>query len=122
MKTCLVVDDSRVVRKIALRITAELGFKGAEAEDGQRAFDYFQQHRPDVILLDWNMPVMDGVAFLEKIRAAGGSQPKVILCTTVNDMDSIRRAIAAGADEYIIKPFDHEIMRSKFGRLGLLPP
>jgi two-component system chemotaxis response regulator CheY len=121
MKSCLIVDDSRVVRKVARRIAEDLGFSCEEAEDGQQAYEACQGAMPDAILLDWNMPVMSGIEFLEKLRQMnGGTEPKVIFCTTENDMNHIQRAIQAGADEYIMKPFDSEIIESKFTQIGLL--
>lgn len=121
MKTCLVVDDSRVVRKVARRIIEDLGFNCIEAEDGQKAFDACSQKMPDAILLDWNMPVMSGIEFLDKLRKmGGGAHPKVVFCTTENDMDHIQRAINAGANEYIMKPFDSDIVESKFAQIGLI--
>ncbi|MEZ5815041.1 MAG: response regulator [Alphaproteobacteria bacterium] len=121
MKSCLIVDDSRVVRKVARRIAEDLGFSCEEAEDGQKAYEACQGSMPDAILLDWNMPVMSGIEFLEKLRQMdGGTKPKVIFCTTENDMNHIQRAIQAGADEYIMKPFDSEIIESKFTQIGLL--
>ena len=121
MKSCLVVDDSRVVRKVARRIAEDLGFSCAEAEDGQKAYEACQSGMPDAILLDWNMPVMSGIEFLEKLRKMpNGQQPKVVFCTTENDMNHIQRAIQAGANEYIMKPFDSEIIQSKFIQIGLL--
>ncbi len=120
MKKCLVVDDSRVVRKVARRILEELKFECDEAEDGQKAYEYCQNQMPDIILLDWNMPVMSGIEFLEKLRLMeDGTQPKVVFCTTENDMDHIQRAIASGADEYIMKPFDAEIIKGKFTQIGI---
>jgi two-component system, chemotaxis family, chemotaxis protein CheY len=121
MKSCLVVDDSRVVRKVARRIAEDLGFECTEAEDGQKAYEACQGAMPDAILLDWNMPVMSGIEFLEKLRQmSGGQHPKVVFCTTENDMNHIRRAIQAGANEYIMKPFDSEIIQAKFIQIGLL--
>ncbi len=121
MKTCLVVDDSRVVRKVARRIIEEIGFQCEEAEDGVQAYDFCQNKMPEAILLDWNMPNMDGLQFLEKLRAMpNGSTPKVIFCTTENDMSYIQRAMNAGANEYIMKPFDGEIVQTKFIQVGLL--
>ncbi len=121
MKFCLVVDDSRVVRKVARRIVEGLGFSCDEAEDGQKAYDACQGTMPDVILLDWNMPVMSGIEFLEKLREMdNGSGPKVIFCTTENDLGHIQRAMNSGADEYIMKPFDSEIIESKFVQVGLM--
>lgn len=120
MKSCLVVDDSRVVRKVARRIAEELGFQCDEAEDGQKAYESCQKSLPDVVLLDWNMPVMNGIEFLEKLRQMDdGTKPKVVFCTTENDFSHIQRAMQAGADEYIMKPFDSEIIESKFRQVGL---
>ena len=83
MSVCLVVDDSRVVRKVARRILEELGFVCEEAEDGQLAYEFCAKKMPDAILLDWNMPVMSGIEFLEKLRAMpSGQSPKVVFCTT----------------------------------------
>ncbi len=121
MKSCLIVDDSQVVRKVAGRIVAGLGFKAIEAEDGQIAVDICAAQMPDVIILDWNMPVMSGIEFLEKLRQMdGGGHPKVIFCTTENDISYIQRAINAGANEYIMKPFDSEIIETKFMQIGLI--
>ena len=121
MKCCLVVDDSVVVRKVARRILEDLDFRIEEAEDGRDAFESCSRAMPDVILLDWNMPVMTGIEFLRKLRAAeGGDRPVVVFCTTENDIAHIREAISAGANEYIMKPFDSEIIQSKFAQAGLL--
>lgn len=121
MKSCLIVDDSRVVRKVARRIAEGLGFACEEAEDGQKAYDSCQSAMPDAILLDWNMPIMSGIEFLEKLRQMeNGDGPKVVFCTTENDMNHIQRAIQAGANEYIMKPFDSEIIEAKFIQIGLL--
>ena len=121
MKSCLVVDDSRVVRKVARRIVEDLGFKCGEAEDGQDAYEKCQENMPDSILLDWNMPVMSGIEFLEKLRMLeNGSAPKVVFCTTENDIKHIQRALEAGANEYIMKPFDSDIIETKFKQIGLL--
>jgi len=121
MKSCLVVDDSRVVRKVARRIAEDLGFECVEAEDGQKACEACEDLMPDAILLDWNMPIMTGIEFLEKLRQMdNGSHPKVIFCTTENNMSHIQRAMQAGANEYIMKPFDSEIIESKFVQIGLL--
>lgn len=121
MKSCLLVDDSRVVRKVARRIAEELGFECEEAEDGQKAYEACEASMPDAILLDWNMPVMSGIEFLEKLRVMdNGGHPKVVFCTTENNMDHIKRAMDAGANEYVMKPFDREIIESKFSQIGLI--
>ena len=121
MKHILVVDDSTVIRKVATRILEGMRFQTAEAEDGRKALSACSFLMPDAILLDWNMPVMDGFEFLRELRKMpGGSRPKVVFCTTENDVAHIARAMHAGADEYIMKPFDKEIVQSKFEEIGLM--
>jgi two-component system chemotaxis response regulator CheY len=119
MKTCLVVDDSSVVRKIARSILEDMDFQITEAEDGEQALESCRATMPDAVLLDWNMPVMDGYEFLGNLRRMpGGDAPKVVFCTTENDMDHISRALHAGANEYIMKPFDKDIVAAKFQEIG----
>lgn len=121
MKSCLVVDDSKVVRMVARRILQELAFEIEEAEDGQQALDACQRKLPDAILLDWNMPVMNGIEFLRALRKLpGGDAPVVVFCTTENDLSHIQEAISSGANEYIMKPFDSDIISTKFQQVGLL--
>lgn len=121
MKTCLVVDDSGVVRAAARRMLERLSFNVIEAENGMSALARCEEEAPDGIILDWNMPVLDGLEFLQRLRArADGAAPKVIFCTTMNDMDHIAQALALGANEYIMKPFDEEILREKLEEVGLI--
>jgi two-component system chemotaxis response regulator CheY len=121
MKTCLVVDDSSVVRKIARRILEDMDFQITEAEDGEQALEACRSTMPTAVLLDWNMPVMDGYEFLGHLRRLpGGDVPKVVFCTTENGMDHISRALNAGANEYIMKPFDKDIVAAKFQEVGLV--
>lgn len=121
MKHCLVVDDSRVVRTVARRIVEDMGFSVGEAGDGANALEICREQLPDAILLDWNMPVMNGLDFLLALRRIdGGDRPIVIFCTNENDPEHIGQAIRAGANEYIMKPFDADIVRSKFGEAGLV--
>jgi len=121
MKTCLVVDDSSVIRKVARRILEGLDFQISEAENGEEAIEACLQQIPDAILLDWNMPKMDGYEFLRALRRLpGGDKPKVVFCTTENDVAHIARALHAGANEYIMKPFDKDIVEAKFQEVGLL--
>ena len=120
-RNCLVVDDSRVVRKVARRILESNGCAVIEAADGQQAMDACRAGMPDFILLDWNMPVMDGITFLRTLRGEFGPEsPPVVFCTTENDMDHIEMAISSGAQEYIMKPFDEDILIGKLGQAGLL--
>jgi two-component system chemotaxis response regulator CheY len=121
MPTCLVVDDSNVIRKVARRIFEDLDFVVDEAEDGRQALDACRGAMPDMILLDWNMPVMDGFEFLRSLRREeNGRHPKVVFCTSEYDVAQIARAMRAGADEYIMKPFDREIIEAKLQEVGLL--
>ena len=120
-RTCLVVDDSRVVRKVARRILETHGYTVSEAPDGQQALEACRASLPDCVLLDWNMPVMDGISFLKNLRAEfGPDKPQVVFCTTENDMSFIQTAIAHGAQEYIMKPFDEDILVGKFTQVGIL--
>jgi two-component system chemotaxis response regulator CheY len=115
------VDDSRVVRKVSRRIVEDLGLKCEEAKDGLDAYEQCQKVMPDSILLDWNMPVMSGIEFLEKLRMLeNGDVPRVVFCTTENNMKDVQRALEAGANEYIMKPFDSDIIEIKFKQIGLL--
>ena len=114
-KFCLIVDDSPTVRKVARRILQPLDFEIEEAENGRCALDKCAERMPNIILLDWNMPVMNGIEFLRLLRASqGGKTPTVVLCTTEGDASHIREALDAGADEYLIKPFDAETIRARF--------
>ena len=120
-RTCLIVDDSRVVRKVARRILESNGFAVVEAADGQQALIACREALPDCVLLDWNMTVMDGITFLRQLRGEfGPGNPPVVFCTTENDMNHIAQAIESGAQEYIMKPFDEEILMGKFSQVGLL--
>jgi two-component system chemotaxis response regulator CheY len=117
----LVADDSRVQRKAARRLLEGFGFAVREAEDGADALRACRDALPDLVLLDWNMPVMDGIAFLRAARSEHGEErPAVMLCTTENTQARILQALEAGAQEYVMKPFDAESLRGKLLQLGLL--
>ena len=118
-RTCLIVDDSRIIRKVARRIVEGLGFEVDEAADGSEALAFCGGVIPEVILLDWSMPVMDGLTFLRRLRALpGGMAPKVLFCTIETRAERIAEALSAGADDYVMKPFDGEILTSKFAEVG----
>ena len=120
-KIALVVDDSKVVRLFTRRILEELGFTVQEAQDGQVALDTCKAGLPHVIVLDWNMPVMNGLEFLQALRKLpDGNAVPVIFCTTENEMTKIMAALENGANEYIMKPFDKDILSGKLAQLGLL--
>ena len=119
MKTCLVVDDSKVIRKVARHILETLDFEVAEAGDGRDALTQCEASPPDVVLLDWNMPVMTGMEFLKALGQTDlPKRPKVVFCTTENGIGHIKAAIEAGADEYVMKPFDRDTIASKLQIVG----
>ena len=116
---CLITDDSPLVRKIARKALTRMGFEVDEAENGQVALDKCWTRMPDVVLLDWNMPVMNGLEFLVSLRGTeGGESPNVIFCTTETDVEHVRLAIDAGADKYIMKPFDTESLSAVFSGIA----
>lgn len=120
MKSCLVVDDSSVVRKVARRILEDLDYIVDEAEDGQEAFDKCRQEMPDAVLLDWQMPVMSGLEFLKLLRAyVGGPSPMVVYMVTENDVGQVALALKAGATDFMMKPFDRDILEGKFAARAL---
>lgn len=120
-KTCLVVDDSEVIREIAVRIMADLGVDADEAENAATAVEYCREKKPGVVLLDWDLPAMGALDFL---RGAGelpaGEKPEIILCATENDLQQFTLAKAAGAAHYILKPFDKRTVATKLQEIGLL--
>ncbi len=121
MSYCLIVDDSAVIRKVAKHIVESFKFETDEAADGSVALAKCRELMPDAVLLDWNMPQMDGIAFIKALRQEkNGDRPKVIFCTTENDTKHISIAMKAGADEFVMKPFDKSILETKFQQVGLI--
>lgn len=122
MITCLIVEDSAVVRKAIRRIIQDFSFDEIhETENGLEALDFCKKGFPNVIILDWNMPVMNGLEFLQALRKLeDGHKPKVIFCTTENTLSHIQKALMAGADEYIMKPFDKSIIQEKLEQVGII--
>ena len=117
----LIVDDSRFVRGFLRGMLEERGIECMEAGDGQAALDQIHAGAPfDLALVDWNMPVMDGLAMLKQLRAEGFGEVKVLMVTTEAENDFILRALDAGADEYLMKPFDNEALCEKLAMLGLV--
>lgn len=121
MTTCLIVDDSKIVRKVVRRIVEVFGFTILEAENGREAVDHVRATAVDVMILDWNMPVMDGMECMKTIRGdTEVQQPKIIFCTTENEFNKIQQAMMNGADEYVMKPFDEAIIAGKLSQLGII--
>lgn len=121
MKTCLVVDDSEVVRKVARSIVERLELEAGEAENCQQALDCCAKAMPDAILLDCHLPGMGTVEFLASLRTlASGDKPIVIYMATENNSSEIMRALSSGADDYVMKPFDRESLRKKLADSGLV--
>jgi two-component system chemotaxis response regulator CheY len=120
MKHCLVVDDSRVIRTVARRIMEGLTYSVEEAEDGMTALRAVREKMPDLIFLDWNLPSMKGVDFVKSVRGQqDGGHPVILFCTTENDSGEIANAVAAGANDYIMKPFDGSHVRAKLADIGV---
>ncbi|RLB11618.1 MAG: response regulator [Deltaproteobacteria bacterium] len=116
----LIVDDSRSTREIIKKILKAIGYEVLEAEDGEKALKilYEGYNAPDLILLDWNMPGMNGYEFLKRVRKDPKWQDiKIIMVTTENQQDSIIKALKAGADEYLMKPFDGDMLTTKIDML-----
>lgn len=121
VRLCLIVDDSRIIRKVARRILEGLGFDVAEAADGIEGLDQCNRAMPDLILLDWRMPTMDGMDFLEQLKLLpGGNTPKVLFCSMETNPTQIAQALAAGAHDYVMKPFDGDILQSKIDEIGAM--
>lgn len=119
MKHCLVVDDSRVIRKVACRILEQLHFEAEEAENAASALDACRKRMPDAILLDAPQP--GGVEFLRNLRRqTNGAHPVVVVCMTENDVPRITEALGAGANDYVMKPFNLAVLESKLTEVGLL--
>jgi two-component system chemotaxis response regulator CheY len=121
MKRCLVVDDSRVIRRVAAKIIQDLGFAVEEAEGGKQALAACRTQMPDLALIDVDMPEMDGRATLAALRALpGGDKVVTIFCATESEPHRIAEHLDLGVDEYILKPFDSDIVRSKLLLLDML--
>jgi two-component system, chemotaxis family, chemotaxis protein CheY len=121
MKSCLIVDDSRVQRSFTRAIVENLAFSCREAPDGETALTACAFAMPDALVLDWNLRGMSGVECLKAVRALPhGDRPKILLCSINNDIEQIMLALEEGADEYLMKPFDQDIVRSKFEQIGLI--
>lgn len=115
----MVVDDSSMMRKAVCRMLQKLSYEACMAEDGQKCLDSMKEEQPDVVLMDWNMPVMDGLDALKSIKSSNDfNQSKVVMMTTENSQEKIQQALEAGANEYIMKPFDEEVLKEKLDSLS----
>lgn len=123
-RRCLVIDQSSMVRRVAARIIRELGFEVIEARSGQDGLDACAGMSPEAVMLDWKTPDMSGAEFIAKLRDMmeqdGTPMPTILFCTGERSVEQIVLALKAGADEYIMKPFDSDIIGSKFALAGLL--
>ena len=118
MAHCLIVGESRVIRTVARRILEELHFIVSEAEDGMSALRAAREKMPDLILLDWAVPGMTGLEFVRGLRGQPeGARPIILICTTEVDANEIAHAVAAGIDDYLMKPFDHATLSAKLAEL-----
>jgi two-component system, chemotaxis family, chemotaxis protein CheY len=119
----LVIDDSRAMRRIVSGILAGIGYETAEAGEGRQALDLLEAGETfDLACIDWNMPVMNGLEFVTSVRAnRAWRSMTMMMVTTESEHGQIVRALAAGAHEYLIKPFTPDAMRDKLELLGLVP-
>jgi two-component system, chemotaxis family, chemotaxis protein CheY len=121
MHRCLVIDDSPVIRRVARRIIEDFGFEVSEAEHGRQAFEQCIVQMPDVILLDWQLPVMGAYEFMRALKSYGPkSWPYIIYCTTEFDFLEVQRSRAAGASDYLMKPFDRGTLTPKFAKYSAI--
>ncbi|MEM1194943.1 MAG: response regulator [Pseudomonadota bacterium] len=118
-KVCLIVDDSRVIRKVSSKIARSLGYVPVEAQDGEEALARCNKAMPALVLTDWNMPEMDGIEFVRRLRAIPTpKEPIVVFCTSNGEAKDIHEGIGAGADDYIVKPFDGDALKAKLEKLA----
>lgn len=120
----IVIDDSSAMRRILRRLLEQIGFDVVEAEQGQQGLDRLAEHPgPDIVLVDWNMPVMDGLEFVKKVRANPEYQNlKLMMVTTETEPQRMARALMSGVDEFVMKPFTQEILLDKLRLLGVVAP
>ncbi|HQT76091.1 MAG: two-component system response regulator [Rhodospirillales bacterium 20-64-7] len=120
MRTAVIADDSAFVRKAARVILEALGFDCREARNGRETLDICHEDMPTLLLLDWEMPELDGIGVATTLRAEPGRGPIILFCSTHNDLDHIQQALSAGSDEYVMKPFDRTILEDKLRSIGLV--
>ncbi|MEZ5776246.1 MAG: response regulator [Hyphomicrobiaceae bacterium] len=118
MRHCLVVDDSDVIRRVTKRILEDFNMTSTEAESADEGMALCQRAMPDLILLDWHMPSMAPIDFISWVRSQGGEQPYIFYCTTENDSEDLSQAFAAGADDFLMKPYDRDSLLRKLQGAG----
>lgn len=119
----LVIDDSRAMRAILAQALKQLGFETTQAGNGQEGLDQLRESpAPDLVMVDWNMPVMGGFDFVKAVRAdPRWAGVRVVMVTTETEMPQVSAALAAGVDEYVMKPFTRDAIRDKLQLLGVVP-
>ncbi|MEE8606257.1 MAG: response regulator [Nitrospiraceae bacterium] len=117
----LVVDDSRATRTILRQILKEIGFEVSEAGHGREALERLKEiGTPDLALVDWNMPEMDGFEFIRAVRADHAyDSMRLMMVTTETEMEQVAKALEAGANEYVMKPFTKDVILEKLDLLGI---
>lgn len=120
----IIIDDSRAMRRILTKIVAPLGFDTVEAENGQEGLERLEETSDvEVVLVDWNMPVMNGIEFVKAVRADGRyANLKLVMVTTETEPAQMARALMAGVDEFVMKPFTPEILTEKMKLIGVSMP
>lgn len=118
----LVIDDSSTMRLILTRFLVKMGFQVVEATNGREALQRLREMgRPDLVLVDWNMPEMNGMDFVRSVRADRRFDDlPLVMVTTNTELEHVAEALEAGANEYVMKPFTMDVIREKLGLLGFL--
>ena len=120
MLKCLIADDSKIMRMLLRKIIENFGFEVSEAEDGEDVLEQCVSFNPDLIISDWNLPLIDGIDVLYKIRTDRKiKQPKFMFCSYVSETAIMRQAIDAGAADFILRPFDEDIIAGNLAILGM---
>ena len=123
MQKALIIDDSRAIRRILGSVVRELGFEVSEAENGRVGLETLTEMQPpaEVVLVDWNMPEMNGLEFVNQVRADGRWRGvKLMMVTSETEAGQVVKALTAGADEYVMKPFTKEVLHDKMRLLGIV--
>ncbi len=123
MQKALIIDDSRAIRRILGSVVRELGFEVSEAENGREGLEKLINMQPpaEVVLVDWNMPEMNGLEFVNQVRADGRWRGvKLMMVTSETEAGQVVKALTAGADEYVMKPFTKEVLHDKMRLLGIV--